>query len=351
VEKTEAFLMKPKVDYAFKEIMMNDEARRGFISAVLGIDPDDIRETRILNTALRQEHADEKLGILDVRVLMNDDTEIDIEINIAYMAFWGSRVVFYESKMVSGQLHPGDKYSQLKKCISISILDFKLFKNEKEYYSCFHLWEDTRRILLTDKIEFHVIELPKVSEYKKGHVQNSGDKRLLWAEFLRADRKEDLKMIADQDVYIGEALKQLEIISQDQQKRYEYLSREKAMRDQLQYEWEAEQAKQQAEQRADQEKQRADQEKQRADQEKQRADQEKQRADQEKQRADQEKQRADQEKQEKQQEREHGIEALVTTLRDLSLDEEAISKQLIKQYGLSPEEAKAKTEQYWDSDE
>ena len=29
------FLMKPKIDFAFKEIMMNEQARIGFLSAVL----------------------------------------------------------------------------------------------------------------------------------------------------------------------------------------------------------------------------------------------------------------------------------------------------------------------------
>ena len=29
------FLMKPKVDFAFKEIMMNENARIGFLSAIL----------------------------------------------------------------------------------------------------------------------------------------------------------------------------------------------------------------------------------------------------------------------------------------------------------------------------
>ncbi len=48
--------------------MMNDKARLGFISAVLRIDLADIKETRILNTELRREHADDKLGIIDVHV-------------------------------------------------------------------------------------------------------------------------------------------------------------------------------------------------------------------------------------------------------------------------------------------
>ena len=46
------FLMKPKIDFAFKEIMTDADARKGFLSAILKLDPSDIRDTRILNTFL-----------------------------------------------------------------------------------------------------------------------------------------------------------------------------------------------------------------------------------------------------------------------------------------------------------
>jgi len=86
--------------------MENDKARLGFLSAVLGLNPKDIRETRILNANLRREHEDEKQGILDVHILMDNDTEVDVEINLAYMAQWADRTLFYMAKMIGGQLHP-----------------------------------------------------------------------------------------------------------------------------------------------------------------------------------------------------------------------------------------------------
>ena len=54
------FLMKPKIDFAFKEIMMDEKARLGFLSAVLKIKPEEIKETQVLNTNLRKEHDDDK---------------------------------------------------------------------------------------------------------------------------------------------------------------------------------------------------------------------------------------------------------------------------------------------------
>ena len=47
-------LMKPKIDFAFKEIMGDSEVRKGFLSAVLKINPESIKEI-ILATNPRVE--------------------------------------------------------------------------------------------------------------------------------------------------------------------------------------------------------------------------------------------------------------------------------------------------------
>lgn len=60
------FLIKPKIDFAFKEIMTDEITRIGFLSAILKLDPNQIKETHLLNTNLRKIHEEEKQGILDV---------------------------------------------------------------------------------------------------------------------------------------------------------------------------------------------------------------------------------------------------------------------------------------------
>ena len=157
------FLMKPKIDFAFKEIMMNEQARIGFLSAILKLDPTDIKTTELLNTNLRKLHEDEKQGILDVRILLNNATEIDIEIQLSMLNVWADRALFYLAKMYTEQIRPGQNYSVFKKCVSISILDFILFQEDTEFYSCFHIREDNRHTLYTDKMEFHILELDRKS--------------------------------------------------------------------------------------------------------------------------------------------------------------------------------------------
>ena len=138
--------------------------------------------------------------------------------------------------MYTDQIEQGQKYDVLKKCVSISILDFALFKKEADFYSCFHIWEDTRGFLYTDKMEFHVIELPKLPLELKEDCTGLE----LWAKFINAERKEEFDMIAGRDPYIDSAYQQLQVISQDKQKRMEYEAREKAVRDYNQGMYEAE---------------------------------------------------------------------------------------------------------------
>lgn len=225
------FLMKPKIDMAFKELMMVENVRIGFLSAILKLDPKEIKETRILNTDLRKVHKEDKLGILDVRIIMNNDTEIDIEIQLSELRVWADRALFYLAKMYTEQISEGEDYTVFKKCVSINILGFKLFYDSEEFYSCFHISEDTRRTLYTDKFEFHVIELPKLPK----ELQEDSDDILLWAKFINAERKEEFDMLEGRNEYIDNAYKHLQVISRDKKKRHEYEAREKAVRDHNQF--------------------------------------------------------------------------------------------------------------------
>lgn len=232
----EDFIMKPKVDMAFKEIMMDEKARIGFLSAMLKIRPEDIKETRILNANLRKGHEDDKQGILDVRILMNDAVEINVEIQLTRLKVWANRALFYLAKMYADQIAPKQNYGVFKKCVSISILDFKLFPEEEDFYSCFHIREDTRNFIYTDKMEFHVLELPKLPEELKEDCSNIE----LWAKFINAERKEEFDMLAQKDPYIKSAYEQLQVVSQDKEKRLEYEARQKAIWDYNQMVLEAE---------------------------------------------------------------------------------------------------------------
>lgn len=135
---------------------------------------------------------------MDVRILMNNDVEIDIEIQLSELKVWADRSLFYLFKMYVEQLEEGQQYDVFKRCVSISILDFTLFHDTDEFYSCFHLREDTRHTLYTDKMEFHVLELSKLLKELKEDTSDI----LLWAKFISVEREEEFDMLATKNPYI-----------------------------------------------------------------------------------------------------------------------------------------------------
>ena len=68
VQQQEDFIMHPTNDVCFAGLMENPTVRKGFCAAVMRVKPEEVEETELLPTHLHREYADDKLGILDVRV-------------------------------------------------------------------------------------------------------------------------------------------------------------------------------------------------------------------------------------------------------------------------------------------
>lgn len=225
-EQNDNFIMLPTVDFCFKELMQNKEVRKGILSALLGKNPEELEDTELLPTILQPEYQDEKLGILDVRVLFTDGTQTDLEMQVVQFDFWPNRVLFYLGKMYTGQIKRGEPYEKLKKCIHVSILDFLHFPKDDRCFRKITFCDVETGEVYTDLMEIYVLELGKLPTEDRNE---SGIIR--WMRFLSGKCKEDLKKMAEKDPYIEKAYEELERMSADEKKRLEYEAREKALRD------------------------------------------------------------------------------------------------------------------------
>ena len=93
----------------------------------------------------------------------------------------------------------------------------------------------------TDKMEFHVIELPKLPK----ELKEDASDMLLCAKFINSKTKEEFEMLAEKNKSIAEAYQQLQVISQDEQKQLEFDARQKAI-------WDYNQGMTEAEERGEQ---------------------------------------------------------------------------------------------------
>ena len=95
----------------------------------------------------------------------------------------------------------------------------------QRFHTVYHLREDTEHIKYTDVMEIHIVELPKLPQNTDGTDLYS------WIKFIKSNDKEEFEMLAQQSKYLQTAYKKLEEISADEQKRFEYTARQKALYD------------------------------------------------------------------------------------------------------------------------
>lgn len=225
-ENNDNFIMFPTVDFCFKELMKNPKVRKGFVAAILGKEPDTVRRTTVIETELRKESEDDKLGILDVLVELEDGVKMNMEMQVPYFEYWANRVLFYVSKIYTGQIQKGDDYDKLQKCIHVSILDFIHFPQDNRCYRKITLCDVETGEQYTDLMELHVLELKKLPP----EDQNE-DGVIRWMRFLGGKSRKEFEDMAEKDEYIREAYEDLKKLSLDEQKRLEYEVRQRAIRD------------------------------------------------------------------------------------------------------------------------
>jgi len=148
-----------KYDYAFRELFSHEGIRKQFISDVTGIPLESILEATLASPFLWKRYHRQKQGILDVAVRLQDGTRVDIEMQVKEQKYWVKRNLFYLAKMYTEGLRSGEEYERLRKCIVISVLDFKLTEEER-YHSVYRLRDEDGEEL-TDLLEVHIIELKK----------------------------------------------------------------------------------------------------------------------------------------------------------------------------------------------
>lgn len=209
-------------DFAMKRVLHNKKALTGFLSSALELMPDEIRRLEFPDTVLRGEYAADHEGILDVRVILNSNQKINVELQVKWFPNWPERSLFYVSKMYVEGFEKGQPYGALEKCIHISILGFDLEQSER-FYSVIELRDNSTGQLYSDKLGLRVLYLSKVEnaseEEKKTDIYR-------WAKMITATDWEVLKEMASEDEYRSAALEELEKINSDKELRYEYLREE-----------------------------------------------------------------------------------------------------------------------------
>ena len=120
-------LLNPKTDYVFKRIFGytgNEEITKSLIKAITKENIEEI--TLDCNPITEKDLLDDKVGILDIKAKLNNNTNCNIEMQVVDQKDIEKRILYYWSKMYSQSIKQGNEYQKLEKCISILITDFNL---------------------------------------------------------------------------------------------------------------------------------------------------------------------------------------------------------------------------------
>jgi hypothetical protein len=111
------------------------------------------------------------------------------------------------------QLYKGDDYSEAKPVTHIGFLNFTPFPEYPEFSATYKLLNVKNHIVYSDKFTLHVVDLTHIelaTEEDKAWNIN------YWARLFTATTWEDVKMIAEKDIYMEAAAKEMYKFSEDQ---------------------------------------------------------------------------------------------------------------------------------------
>lgn len=222
------YLLSPKVDFVFKRIFGNEkhpEILISFLNAVMK--PKDLIESvQIRNSDIEKEHIEDKYSRLDIKAITNKGEYINIEIQVKNEYNMIKRSLYYWSKMFENQIIEGDNYNKLAKTVCINILDFKYLRNDK-FHNVYRLKEIITNEELTDTIEIHFIEIPKLR--KIDDSEEISDMLEAWVAFIQNPDSEVVEKLEMSKKEIKEAKSELVRMSGDSKERYMYEKRKESI--------------------------------------------------------------------------------------------------------------------------
>ena len=221
----------PMNDVLFKFIFGRDERKNitiDLLNAILNRSGKRaIQEIQFKNSEIVPFYEDDKLTRLDIFCITEDETKIDVEVQIINKKDMERRSLYYWSQMYLMGLNKGAKYRTLNPAITINILSYTIFPGEPTHsmYSIYNI-ETGRR--LNEDMELHFLEVPKFG--KKPISKMTRIERWL-AYFSNKLNNKEMEELVMSDATIKTAVQDTGLFMQDIEERLKYINRQMAIMD------------------------------------------------------------------------------------------------------------------------
>ena len=180
-------------DYLFRAVLQeNMETLKHLISALLDIPYDNIISCTITNPIILGESFDSKTIIMDVQVLLNNNTLINLEMQMGNLSFWPNRSLYYLCKLYCN-LERGKDYDAILPSIHIGILPSSPFPDMTDFYSEYLMMNRKNHHIFTGNFSLRMLCLDQLENVSK---EERSSELYIWAKLFAASTWEEIQMLA-----------------------------------------------------------------------------------------------------------------------------------------------------------
>ena len=225
---TKQEILKPKNDVIFKNLFSkngNEEMLAEIIEEGLKIKVEEIEVEK--EVELSKMHVNEKYGKLDLKVIVNKNIRVIIEMQRTDNCNMSKRALFYAGKILASSLKVKETYDNIKDIYFISILNYNILETEEYSTDTVIVDSKYRKYIIIEGIKFYFIELPKFRE----QVKEPKTKLEQWLAFIDYEDKEMVNMAIARNKLVAKAQKDYEYLTGDAATRRLEELREKAIYD------------------------------------------------------------------------------------------------------------------------
>ncbi len=217
-------------DYLFRALLQrNNKVLKGLVCSLLHLSPKQLSTAEITNPIELGASITDKTFILDIKVLLNDQTVLNLEMQVINQHNWVERSLSYLCRNFDS-LQSGETYQDIRPVLQIGILNFTLFPEQPEFYATYQLLNVKNHTLYSDKLRISVLNLTQIERATEEDKSCQLDS---WASLFKATTWEELTMLAQNNEYVKEAADTVFRLCQDERVRMECEAREDYYRTQL----------------------------------------------------------------------------------------------------------------------
>ena len=216
-------------DYAFKKVFGTEENKdvlQDLLECILDIPPENIAGLELLDKEFHKDSISDKIGVLDVKLRLKNNTIIDVEIQNRWNSEFVQRTIFYWAKMYTENLKTGEVYTKLPKCITINIVG-EGFNLNSLLHSEYNVVEKHIKNRLSDEFEIHFLNLAKVKDDENIGQDEKKKKLYNWLRFIETDDEEVRNMLAQESPIMAKANATINIMEMSPKEKWLYENRMK----------------------------------------------------------------------------------------------------------------------------